>query len=134
MGFQIDLLGTPPPNPCAANASGLSMGILLTSIRPNGTRGRNDGRVEVNVRLEVEVEGSRREHAPIDLPTGIMLKDMVNRRQFEVVSTLQTYMLCESRLLSKNSRSRHVCKSEVGGEVEVERKLRHFSGRAIDKD
>ena len=105
MGFQIDLLGTPPPNPCAAYASGLSMGILLTSIRPSGTRGRNDGRVEVNVRLDVEVEGSRREHAPIDLPMGIKLKDMVNRRQFEVVSTMQLYMLYESRLLSKNSRS-----------------------------
>jgi hypothetical protein len=87
MGFQIDLLGTPPPNPCAANDSGLSTGILLTSIRPSGTRGRNDGRVEVNVRLDVEVKGSRREHAPIDLPTGIKLNDMVYGRQFEVVST-----------------------------------------------
>lgn len=133
MGFQIDLLGTPPPNPCAANASGLSMGILLTSIRPSGTRGRNDGRVEVNVRLDVEVAGSRREHAPIDLPMGIKLKDMVNRRQSEVVSTLQLYMLDESRLRSKNSRSRHVCKSEAGGKVEVERKLRHFSGRATGR-
>ena len=120
MGFQMDLLGTPPPNPCAAYASGLSMGILLTSIRPNGTRGRNDGRVEVNVRLEEGVEGSRREHAPIDLPMGMKLKGMLNRRQFEVVSTLQTYMLDESRLLSKNSRSRHVCMSESGEKVEVE--------------
>lgn len=76
MGFQIDLLGTPPPNPCVANASGLSIGILLTSIRPSGTRGRNDGRVEVNVRLEHGVEGNRREHAPIDLPMGMKLKDM----------------------------------------------------------
>jgi hypothetical protein len=120
MGFQIDLLGTPPPNPCAANTSGLSIGILLTSIRPSGTRGRNDGRVEVNVRLEEGVEGSRREHAPIDLPMGMKLKGMLNRRQFEVVSTLQTYMLDESRLLSKNSRSRHVCMSESGEKVEVE--------------
>lgn len=138
MGFQIDLLGTPPPNPCAANASGLSTGILLTSIRPSGTRGRNDGRVEVNVRLDVEVEGSRREHAPIDLPMGMKLKGMLNRRQFEVVSTLQIYMLDESldelRLLCKNSRSRHVCMSESGEKVEVARKLRHFSGRAIGGD
>jgi hypothetical protein len=101
MGFQIDLLGTPPPNPCAAYASGLSMGILLTSIRPSGTRGRNDGRVEVNVRLDVEVKGSRREHALIGLPMGIKLEDMVNRRQSEVVTTLQTYMLCESMSMSK---------------------------------
>lgn len=53
------------------------MGILLTSIRPSGTRGRNDGRVEVNVRLEDGVEGNRREHAPIDLPMGIQLNDIV---------------------------------------------------------
>ena len=79
MGFQIDLLGMPPPNPCAANASGLSIGILLTSIRPSGTRGRNDGRVEVHVRLEDGVEGNRREHPPIDLPMGIRLNDIAKR-------------------------------------------------------
>ena len=75
MGFHIDRFGGPAENPCAANASGLSMGILLTSMRPSGTRGRGTARVEVKDLLDVE--GKRREHVQMDLVDGIKANDML---------------------------------------------------------
>jgi hypothetical protein len=80
IGFHIDLFGVPAPRIGLVYPYVSSTGTRLTSILPNGSLGRDVIRVEVNQRVDDEVEvvcGLRIRRERTDLVRGPMQRDML---------------------------------------------------------